>query len=943
MKYKFVKNKLEIDIKYGENSNTMTLVSDRLFFAINSNNSKYLALGNCVYCLHSNNLIEYNAFVMGFIIMSIWINNLYKMDECLIFGNRPYFLETLIYYKTKKIGILPVCIEDTYALHFDNAIEHLWKKNPNSFVIEDYNTKNKYENIIYYISAIIYKDNISNDTICYDFLAHLPTVFKLLKKNGNLIFKLFNNNTNSVSEFNIQLVYILSSYFESVKYKKYDYAKEHINIRDIVIFEKFTGNENDILGDIVDKLKKNNKQIINLINVSYDEKYYNFIKKIDTTIYNVSRKLYKLYDRKKNIRNNITQTIIDKIYELKYTINIDNSIKLCQNANLSVEYMYKTKIDTFKKNILGEILIDPKMVLYDPYSYNFIYTKKNIDKQIYLSTLAETYILNMYIKIRKKKIIEKIKDNLSIISYFNNQLFKKIKYEITTKFCNIFEIINNFKLINFKKNLTSLHIYENDISVITAINQYYRQYNDKNTFEWKILFANDTSNKVDNNNLIFKNNIFYDITDIENIEYIIKNYNEIDVCTFDCKQKNATHILLCQIYISLKILRIRGNCVFKIYISKLNKQTISLIRLLSTYFEKIYLSQSNINTIISNEIYITAINKKHDINDKIEKKMLKLIKKYYINKTIKIHNKTKDFMIYESLIYILNNQIKKIGTVLYYYDNYKEIYENISLIEERKYDFVEKWIQYNELFNIDVKLKTVLYLDEVEYDDTTKTAIIVPYRDNKYQDRKSQLEQFIEHFHDYIKNLDVYIVEQSDDGKKFNRGCLLNCGYDIAKKKKKYDMYIFHDVDLLSPNSVRNIYTYKSKNPIHIASLWKEKYNFLNFFGGITSFDSDTYNKINGYPNNFFGWGGEDDAVFNRLKINNIQVCNLISLDNLVIKEIEHKKTNEIVELVNTQKKYNVTNDKKEWQKSGLSNLKYKIIKTTDTQYDNIKIYTVAI
>ena len=490
--------------------------------------------------------------------------------------------------------------------------------------------------------------------------------------------------------------------------------------------------------------------------------------------------------------------------------------------------------------------------------------------------------------------------------------------------------------------MTSVHIYENDTSVITAMYQYYRQYNDDNNFEWKILFSNNTSNKIDDNNLLFKDNMFYDITNIENIEYIINKYNEIDICTFDCEKKNSSRILLCQIYISLKILRIRGNCIFKIYMSKLNKQTISLIRILSAHFEKIHLSQSNVNMTISDEIYITAINKKIDINEKIEKKILKLIKNYSIKKKIKIHNKTYDPLIYESLTYVINNQIKKIGVLLYYYDNYDEIYKNIVLIEKRKFDYVEKWIKENELFNLDLKNKTVLYLDKVEYDDTTKTAIIVPYRDNKYQDRKTQLEQFIKHFHDYIKNLDIYIIEQSDDGNKFNRGCLLNCGYDIAKKKN-YDMYIFHDVDLLSPNSIKNIYTYKSNKPIHIASLWTEKYNYVNFFGGITSFDSNTYKKINGYPNNFFGWGGEDDALFNRLKFNKIKIYNLKSLDNIVINEIEHKNTKEIAELVNTQTKYDIYNDKTQWQNNGLSNLKYKIIKTTDTEYDNIKIYTVAI
>ena len=58
-------------------------------------------------------------------------------------------------------------------------------------------------------------------------------------------------------------------------------------------------------------------------------------------------------------------------------------------------------------------------------------------------------------------------------------------------------------------------------------------------------------------------------------------------------------------------------------------------------------------------------------------------------------------------------------------------------------------------------------------------------------------------------------MEQSDDGRKFNRGKLLNIGFDIARKNKcrpasntsttrtgngqisNHDVFIFHDVDLL--------------------------------------------------------------------------------------------------------------------------------------------------
>ena len=34
----------------------------------------------------------------------------------------------------------------------------------------------------------------------------------------------------------------------------------------------------------------------------------------------------------------------------------------------------------------------------------------------------------------------------------------------------------------------------------------------------------------------------------------------------------------------------------------------------------------------------------------------------------------------------------------------------------------------------------------------------------------------------------------------------------------------------------------------------------------------EDYERINGYPNFFFGWGGEDDAVYDRLGINRMKV-----------------------------------------------------------------------
>ena len=83
-------------------------------------------------------------------------------------------------------------------------------------------------------------------------------------------------------------------------------------------------------------------------------------------------------------------------------------------------------------------------------------------------------------------------------------------------------------------------------------------------------------------------------------------------------------------------------------------------------------------------------------------------------------------------------------------------------------------------------------------------AIIVPYRDlHKEQSRKQQLDLFIPSITKFMElnkgensSYRIYIIEQSNDERKFNRGKLLNIGFQIACSEGCKAL-IFHDVDLL--------------------------------------------------------------------------------------------------------------------------------------------------
>jgi hypothetical protein len=155
------------------------------------------------------------------------------------------------------------------------------------------------------------------------------------------------------------------------------------------------------------------------------------------------------------------------------------------------------------------------------------------------------------------------------------------------------------------------------------------------------------------------------------------------------------------------------------------------------------------------------------------------------------------------------------------------------------------------------------------YSDSTCVAIIVPYRDiHVAQNRAKHLQKFIPHMHSFLQkqlkkktlvDYHIYIIEQSDDGRKFNRGKLLNIGFDIARKNKcrgggsskvaNHDIFIFHDVDLLPGDDLGSEYTKFPQVPIHIARVWDRYSNNAKYFGGIVSFSASDMKRINGYPN----------------------------------------------------------------------------------------------
>jgi hypothetical protein len=224
-----------------------------------------------------------------------------------------------------------------------------------------------------------------------------------------------------------------------------------------------------------------------------------------------------------------------------------------------------------------------------------------------------------------------------------------------------------------------------------------------------------------------------------------------------------------------------------------------------------------------------------------------------------------------------------------------------------------------------------------------KIAIIVPYRDlHPAQKRAEHLKQFIAYMGPFMKKaisqfssksiFHIFIVEQSPEH-KFNRGALLNLGF-IEASKQGYNVFIFHDVDLLPGDSIAPYYVKNPEIPIHIARCW-DRYKGEEYLGGIISISGKNFTDLNGYPNNYWGWGGEDDELRRRVNDINLQIENPKEED-CEITDLEEMNLQEKLELL--RKNANWKNMKKrEGKEEHSSTWRDNGINSIEGEYSGIK------
>ncbi|XP_075877800.1 beta-1,4-galactosyltransferase 2 [Nelusetta ayraudi] len=203
-----------------------------------------------------------------------------------------------------------------------------------------------------------------------------------------------------------------------------------------------------------------------------------------------------------------------------------------------------------------------------------------------------------------------------------------------------------------------------------------------------------------------------------------------------------------------------------------------------------------------------------------------------------------------------------------------------------------------------------------------KVAIIIPFRH-----RENHLKYWLHYLHPILRrqkiDYGIYIINQLGED-TFNRAKLLNVGYTETLKDAEYDCFIFSDVDLI-PMDDRNLY-HCYDQPRHFA-IAMDKFGFrlpyAGYFGGVSGLSKKQFLKINGFPNEYWGWGGEDDDIYNRITLNGMKVSRPdVRIGRYRMIKHERDKHNE----PNPQRFNKIQNTKNTMKKDGISSLTYRLV-----------------
>lgn len=301
----------------------------------------------------------------------------------------------------------------------------------------------------------------------------------------------------------------------------------------------------------------------------------------------------------------------------------------------------------------------------------------------------------------------------------------------------------------------------------------------------------------------------------------------------------------------------------------------------------------------------------------------------------------------------LDNLIDQIKWCIDNDDKCKEIATNGTKFY-KKYLELDGIYDYMQYIFKNIELKS---LNLKKYNE--RIAIITIYRNKPDNTRLEQKRLFFYWMNKMLSQIcqyDIILVEQSKDY-SFNIGKLKNIGYDYITKNSKhtYLNYIFADIDSIPDSDLIN-YFFKQTNSLNALAMYGTRYETIDskssrpFVGALLSCSKNVFEELNGYPNNFYGWEGEDTNLLLRLYgIKKPLYKNSIGkiIDTEEINGYKKDISVKLSELNNNkERESNVYEKNINWdnyKSNGLSNLTYKILYENKSNYLDSNNYHIIV
>lgn len=225
------------------------------------------------------------------------------------------------------------------------------------------------------------------------------------------------------------------------------------------------------------------------------------------------------------------------------------------------------------------------------------------------------------------------------------------------------------------------------------------------------------------------------------------------------------------------------------------------------------------------------------------------------------------------------------------------------------------------------------------------TVIVIPYRNRKSQLDK-QLKDTVPILKQQFPSCKVVVIEQSKEH-LFNRGALCNVAFKLYKNDTKY--FMTHDVDIYPTEKCIEEFYKKEVNDDEVLGIYTSIYDTL---GGLIKLSSHNIVKINGFPNDIYGWGAEDKALQNRSQCFSLKKTTTMTNDKeypeYLLRLDDIKDRNRTNHGINHHKHYILFNHMSQDTKkayveySGINNIQFKILERENIA-ENVELIKVKL